>query len=161
MPRITTHTVARILEWVMLQAFIPHADPTTPGEQEVSIGRNEVREMAPEPEVAMEPETTTHGVDHPRPAIGELLPVEKECARVLRGLDRRTRQRSRITHWQATTPSEIAGAIGAMLPLNIAQVRGYERGCVADADHPPAVAPTIDSCVPLVVRYCSAIVSVL
>ena len=48
-----------------------------------------------------------------------------------------------------------------MLPLKSAQVSGYDRGCVAIAAHPPAVAPTMVSCTPFVDLKFNAIVSVL
>ncbi len=162
MPCIATLAAARIAERVELQACLREADASAPAQQAVAIDRHEMGESPTEPEVAMQPEAAVHGVDHAVTTAGELLPLQQERGRVARWRDRREGGRvARAAHWQATTPSSVAGAGGAIVPLNIAQVSGYDIGCVVIADQPPEVAPMMVSCVPLLVWKLSAMVSVL
>lgn len=152
MPRIPSDRVARILEGMELQAILRKTNASAPLEQTVAIGGDEMGEASAEPEVAVQPEAAAHRVDHPLTSVVELLPAQEQRRGILRRRDLRTRRVRRVGHWQATTPSEVAGAGAATNPEYIAQVRGYDIGCVAMADHPPTVAVTIWSCVPFVVR---------
>lgn len=110
-----------------------------------------MRQTIAEPEMAVQPQTAAHRVDHPLATGPALDPPELQCGEVLRRRDPDGQRIRRVTHSQATTPSEVAGAGAVMLPLNIAQVSGYDIGCVATAAHPPAVAPVISNRVPFVV----------
>lgn len=135
----------------MLQPVEREPHPSRPADETVAVARHQVREALAEPEVPMEPEAATHRVDHPCSTIAELDPLELQRGAVLRRRNRGELRIDRPTHWQVMTPSVVAGAAGAMLPLYIAQVSGYESGWVAVADQPPTVAFTIVSCTPFVV----------
>lgn len=121
MPSVAPDAVARILEWSELQPVLrePHTPP--PREQALAIGGDEMRETTSEPKMPMEPDPTVHCVDHADATIAELLPLEQEGRRVLRWWDGREqcrRQTDRcFTHWQAMTPSAVAGDGAATLPL--------------------------------------------
>lgn len=128
MPRIAANAVAGILEWVILQPVEWEPGARRPVDQTVAVRRYQVREALAEPGVSMEPEATTHRVDHPFATFAELDPLELQRGAVFRRRNRREVRIDRPTHWQVMTPSVIAGAAGAMLPLYIAQVSGYERG---------------------------------
>lgn len=104
MPRVTPDVIARILERMILQPVRRNTDARTPGEQPVAIGRDEVREPPPLPEMSMKPEAATHRMDHALSSVAELEPIELERGRILRGRQG-ARREGRVAHWQATTPS--------------------------------------------------------
>ena len=151
MPSIATHRVSRILERMELQSVVRHPDAASPREEALLVTRDQVREPMSLPEVPVQPELAAHRVDHSSAAVGELFPFEHESRRILWRGRQGTRLRGRVTHWQATTPSDVAGAGGVIRPEKYAQVSGYDIGWVAIAAQPPAVADTICSCVPFVV----------
>ena len=161
MPRIATDTVAGILERVILQSVDGNPNAERPGDEAVAVARHQVREPLAQPEVPMEPKASAHGVNHPVAPLAELDPFELQSCDVPQWRNRRKPRIATAGHRQVMTPSAVAGAAGAMLPLNIAQVSGYESGCVAIADHPPTVAPMIVNCTPLVVLKLSNVVSVV
>lgn len=80
-------------------------------------------EPTAEPKVPVQPEAAVHRVDHAGAAIAELEPVECERLRVP-GRRYCARLIGRVAHWQETTPSMVAGGVGAMLPEKSAQVNG-------------------------------------
>lgn len=104
MPRVAAHAVSRIPERMELQTIGRDPDARTPGEQSCAVGRDQVREAPPLPEMPMQPEPATHRVHHTRAAVAELEPVELERDGILRGWQV-ARREGRVTHWQATTPS--------------------------------------------------------
>lgn len=160
MPCVTPNAVAGILERMVLQVRVGETHAASPHEQPLAVGGNEVGEATTEPQVPVEPESAAHRVDHALAPITELLPVEHQRRGVLRRRDLRARRHRRPAHWQVTTPSMVAGAAGAMFPENSAHVSGYDRGCVAMADHPPTVASTIVISTPGELENRSAVVSV-
>ena len=119
MPRIATHTVARVLQGMILQSLFRQSNATTPDEQALAIRRHQMRESAAQPEVSVQPKTAAHGVDHARAAVGELDPFEHERRGIRWRLARRPHARlvGRARHWQATTPSDVAGATGVANPI--------------------------------------------
>lgn len=135
---------------MVLQPLAGYPGTPPPYEQPLLVARHEVRQPLAEPEMAVKPQTAAHRVDHPFATSPELGPFELQRDEVLRRRDPNGQWISGGTHWQPTTPSEVAGTGAVMLPLYIAQVSGYDIGCVATAAHPPAVAPTISSLVPFV-----------
>lgn len=119
MPRVATHTVARVLQGMVLQTVCWEPNASTPREQALTIRRHQMREPAAEPEMPVQPKTAAHGVNHARAAVGEFNPFKHERRGILWRLTRRSRARlvGRAPHWQATTPSDVAGATGAANPI--------------------------------------------
>ena len=86
-------------------------------QQALTVGRHEVRHRPPLPDVAVQPEAAVHRVDHPLAARAKLsirrtgrglaraiLVVSLQCdGSVHRALHQRD------DHWQAGTPSVVAG----------------------------------------------------
>ena len=64
MPRISTNSRAWVLQRLVLQPILGQADGTPVGEKKLAVSRYEVREASTAPEMAMEPQTAVHGVDH-------------------------------------------------------------------------------------------------
>ncbi len=146
MPCVATDAIARILQWMELEPRRRQPDALPPSDEPLAIDRDEVRHAPTEPDMSMQPEAAAHRVDHAGATLPELLPFEEERSGVLRWRNRT--RRCRVVHWQATTPSDVAGGGGAIVPEKSAQVSGYDCGCVAIADHPPLVAPVIVSTTP-------------
>lgn len=92
MPRVTSDTGARILQWLELQPFSWKADRTAVLEQAIAVRRNEMCHWPAKPDMAMEPQPAIHGVDHPIAPVRELA-VLRKCAPHRRALltDRRPR----------------------------------------------------------------------
>jgi hypothetical protein len=63
-PGIATDARARILERFELQSVGRDSNSTAVGEETLSIGRDEMREGAPVPDVTVKPKTAIHCVDH-------------------------------------------------------------------------------------------------
>lgn len=159
MPGIAAHAIARIPERVVLQPLLGEPDARAPGEEPRPVRRDEMREPATEPEMPVQPESAAHRVDHAIATTRELAPFEEEGRGVARRGDAGWRGLSAVAHWQAMTPSAVAGAWGAIVPEKIAHVSGYDCGCVAVAAQPPAVAPVIVRLTPFDPRNWSAVVS--
>jgi hypothetical protein len=64
-PRIAPFTGARITEWFVLQAFDGQAGRAPIGDQLFAIRRDEVRHGVAAVQMAMQPESAIHCVDHP------------------------------------------------------------------------------------------------
>lgn len=79
MPRGAPNTGARVLQWLELQPFARKARRPAVLEQEFAVCRNEVCHRAAEPDMAMKPQPTIHGVDHPVAPARELA-VLGSCA---------------------------------------------------------------------------------
>lgn len=116
--------------------------------QPESVSGYQVCHGMPAPRVTMKPKTALHRIHHTVTPPRELCPLD------------RWRSGGRH-HWQLITPSVVAGGTAGTLPANSAQVSGKEAGCVALADHPDAVASTMESTTPGEVRYASRLVSVV
>lgn len=71
-PRVATFSSARIAQRLELQPCLGQAGFGTICQQSGAISRHEVRHRAPFPDVAMQPEATLHGMDHPVAARGKL-----------------------------------------------------------------------------------------
>ena len=71
MPRFAPQTGARILERLELKLRFGKSHATPVGKQPFAIGGDEMRHGAAEPDVAVEPETAVHRVDHSVLATGE------------------------------------------------------------------------------------------
>jgi len=54
-PRVAADTRPRILQWLELEAGLPKPDCRAKSEQPLTIGRHEVRHLAPFPDVAVQP----------------------------------------------------------------------------------------------------------
>lgn len=83
MPRIATYARSRILQRLELETGLPEADPRAESEQSLTIGRHEVRHLAPFPDVAVQPQTAIHRVNHPR-AAGPKFPILRTCEGLVR-----------------------------------------------------------------------------
>jgi hypothetical protein len=64
MPCIPTLASARILEGLELEPFGGNTYPLSIGQQECSIGRDQMRHGPSLPDVAVHPQAAVHGVDH-------------------------------------------------------------------------------------------------
>jgi hypothetical protein len=64
-PRIAAHARAGIFQRFELQAGLTEPDRHAESEQSLTIGRDEVRHLAPFPDVAVQPQTAIHRVNHP------------------------------------------------------------------------------------------------
>jgi len=67
-PRIAANACPRIFQWLELEAGLPEPDCRAKSEQSLTIGRHEVRHLAPFPDVAVQPQTAIHRVNHPSAA---------------------------------------------------------------------------------------------
>src|SRR5437762_675352 len=65
MPRIAADARSGVLQRFELKATFPESDRRTEPEQSLSIGRDEVRHLAPFPDVTVQPQTAIHRVNHP------------------------------------------------------------------------------------------------
>jgi hypothetical protein len=64
-PRIAANACPRIFQWLELEAGLPEPDCRAKSEQSLTIGRHEVRHLAPFPDVAVQPQAAIHCVNHP------------------------------------------------------------------------------------------------
>lgn len=140
MPRVPSITGARILQWLVLKSGggKPHA--ATVLEQQLAVGRHQVRHEAASPDVPVHPEPAVHGEDHSLSAKHELAIRAVVCfeASVTRGP---SHSRSPIAdQLQVMRPSSVEGARGEAVPKYTVHFSAPNERCVADADHPPAVA---------------------
>jgi hypothetical protein len=72
-PRVATYARSRILQRLELETGRPEPDRRAESEQSLTIGRHEVRHLAPFPDVAMQPQTAIHRVNHPGAARPKFL----------------------------------------------------------------------------------------
>jgi hypothetical protein len=124
-PRISTDARARIFQRFELEAGLTEPDGRTKSEQPLTIGRDEVRHLAPFPDMAVQPQTAIHRVNHPGTA-GSKLSIFRTCQGLARWV--RAAQFSTTTtvsipfqsardYLQAGTPSIVAGAgVGETAP---------------------------------------------
>jgi len=92
-PRIATDARSRILQWLELEAGLPEPDGRAEAEQSLTVGGHEVRHLAPFPDVAVQPQTAIHRVNHPcaaRPKFS-VIRIRRELVR-----------RFRLDHFGAT-----------------------------------------------------------
>jgi hypothetical protein len=64
-PRIAANASAGILQRFELETGFTEPDHRAESKQSLTIGRDEVRHLAPLPDVAVQPETAVHRVYHP------------------------------------------------------------------------------------------------
>lgn len=64
MPRVAAHTGARVTQWLELQPSLGKPGLGTIRQQPRAIGGDEVRHRTSFPDVAMQPESAIHGVNH-------------------------------------------------------------------------------------------------
>jgi hypothetical protein len=79
-PGVAADARARILERLVLETASREAYGTPILEESLAVGGNEMRHALAAPEVAMQPESAIHGVDHSVPA-----PLEFEVRHALLG----------------------------------------------------------------------------
>jgi hypothetical protein len=77
-PRITADAGAGILQWFELQTGRSEPDRRAEAEQSLTVGRDEVRHLAPFPDVAMQPQAAIHRVNHPG-AAGPKFSIFRAC----------------------------------------------------------------------------------
>src|SRR6185437_11758122 len=63
-PRIALHAGARVLEWFVLEVFRLKPGSAPIGQELLAIGGDQVRHRAPLPDMAVQPESTVHRVQH-------------------------------------------------------------------------------------------------
>jgi len=73
-PSVAAKPGAGILQRLELESVLRQADGASVGEQQLAIGRDEVRHSSILPQMAMEPQPAIHGVDH---SIAELFELFK------------------------------------------------------------------------------------
>jgi len=124
-PRIPPDARARIFQRFELEAGLTEPDGRAKSEQPLTIGRDEVRHLTPFPDMAVQPQTAIHRVNHPGTA-GSKLSIFRTCLRLARPV-RSTHFGATTTvsiplqsardHLQAGTPSIVAGAgVGETAP---------------------------------------------
>jgi hypothetical protein len=85
-PRIAAGARPRILQWLELEAGLPEPDCRAKSEQSLTIGRHEVRHLAPFPDVAVQPQAAIHRVNHPGTAGAKFSILRTLGQRLLRSL---------------------------------------------------------------------------
>ena len=73
MPGVAPDSGAGILQGLELESVVGQTDGAAIGEQQLAIGRHQVRHPSSLPQVAMQPEAAIHGVDHPIAKLFELF----------------------------------------------------------------------------------------
>jgi len=96
MPRIAPNARAGIFQRFELETGFPESDRRAESKQSLTIGRDEVRHLAPFPDVAAQPQTAIHRVNHPGSA-GPKLSILWTCDRLA--------GRLRTCHFSATAVS--------------------------------------------------------
>jgi hypothetical protein len=92
-PRIPTYARSRILQRLELETGLPEPDRRAESEQSLTIGRHEVRHLAPFPDMAVQPQPAIHRVNHPSAARPKFS-VFRTCRELAR--------RFRPDHFEAT-----------------------------------------------------------
>ena len=72
MPCVATQSGPRVFQWLELEPFGRKPDLTPVGEEPFAVGRNEVCHRVTLPPMAVQPESTLHGENHPVKAAAEL-----------------------------------------------------------------------------------------
>ena len=137
MPGVPALAVVRVLERLELEPDRIQSCQAPVCDEKVAPDRHEVGHRMAHPGMAMEPETAGHRMRHAVTAPFELAPDQRPCVCFV------TR-----AYWQPITPSTVAGATAATLPMKMAHVSGYEAGWVAIAPHPELVAVVTVSTTP-------------
>jgi len=96
MPRITADARARVLQRFELETALPEPERLAESEQPLTISGDEVRHLAPFPDVAVQPQAAVHRVNHPGTA-GPKLSIFRTCQGLSRWL--------RSAHFSTTTVS--------------------------------------------------------
>jgi hypothetical protein len=92
-PRIPAYARSRILQRLELETGLPEPDCRAESEQSLTIGRHEVCHLAPFPDMAVQPQTAIHRVNHPGAARPKFS-VIRTCRELAR--------RFRTDHFEAT-----------------------------------------------------------
>jgi hypothetical protein len=87
MPRVAADARAGILQRFELETGLTEADRRAESEQSLAIGRDEVRHLAPFPDVAVQPQAAIHRVNHPG-AAGSKFSIFRTCQGLVRWLPR-------------------------------------------------------------------------
>jgi len=72
MPCVAAKSGSRVFQWLELEPFGRKPDLTPVGEEPFAVGRNEVCHRVTLPPMAVQPESTVHGENHPVEAAAEL-----------------------------------------------------------------------------------------
>ena len=83
MPRVAANARTWILQRFELKPGFAESDRRAKAKQSLPIGRDEVRHLAPFPDVAVQPQTAIHRVNHPR-AAGPKFPILRTCEGLVR-----------------------------------------------------------------------------
>jgi hypothetical protein len=141
MPRITSSSSARVLERLVLEAGDWKTHRAAIFDETLAVGRNEVGHCTASPDVAMEPQTATHRVDHPlapereltiRTIVERAVTVDRSAAH--------SRAAAIVDQLQVIRPSSVDGATAVAVPKYTVHFSAPSDACVAEADQPPGVA---------------------
>ncbi len=110
MPRLAPNSVSWVLERVMLDPVWWHPHALAPRQQQLAVARHKVRHRSAKPNVAMQPKTAAHRVDHAVAPQSELDPPFIESRHATRRRDALELHRANADQLQATRPSVAAGA---------------------------------------------------
>lgn len=117
MPRIASDSRTWILERFVLQAGDREANGSAIFDQSLATGGHQVRHGMPFPDVAMEPESALHRVDHPLASQRELA-IGRMLERAV-AVDRsvaHARTTSMANQLQVMRPSRVDGATAEAVP---------------------------------------------
>jgi hypothetical protein len=125
-PGIAPNPIPGITQRLVLQPFAVQPGLAAVGNQKFTTTGDEMRHRMPSPDMAVQPKTAGHRMDHPLATVLKLTPPER---------------RRRVRYWQPMSPSTVAGACAVVAPpTKIAHVSGNDCGWVAVADQPDADA---------------------
>ena len=156
MPRIASNTIARVLERLVLEAGDRKTHGATIFDQTLAVGGHEVGHGLAPPDVAMEPQTASHRVNHPlaperelaiRTIIGRAVTIDRIVAH--------PRAAAIADQLHVMRPSSVAGATAVAVPKYTVHFSAPSAACVAEADQPPAVASGTEIVTPDEVRKLS------
>lgn len=83
---------------MILQSLVGETDAAPPLQKSRPIGRDNVGEATPKPQVPMQPESPAHRVDHTGAAVTELKPVAQQRHLILGRRERQVRRSRRVRH---------------------------------------------------------------
>ena len=83
MPRVAANLIARITQRFVLEPFRIQTNRPSILDEKLPVARGEMRHGMPEPDMAMKPKPTRHGVRHSVATIFEFTPANRRHYRVI------------------------------------------------------------------------------
>ena len=156
MPRVTANARAWVLQRFVLKTGDRKTDGAAVLDQSLSVGGDEVSHRSAFPDMAVEPETAFHRVDHPLAAKRKLTvgTIPERAVTVDRSAAH-SRGTSITDQSQVIRPSSVDGAIAVAVPKYTVHFSAPSAMWVAEADQPPVVASGTEIVTPVEVRKLS------